>query len=586
MTRKRAPTDAVIIGFGWTGMIMAEALTAAGLRVVAIERGPMRDTAQSFPPATAPDELRYAIRGDMLLPTAEETITFRNHQDQHALPVRKWGSFLPGSGVGGSGVHWNGHTWRLRPEDFALRSATIARYGRHFIPADMTIQDWPVSYAELEPFYDGFEYLCGTSGQAGNLRGTIQPGGNPFEGPRARDYPTPPLTMPYGPTLFAEAAAGMGYHPFPLPTGNLSRSYTNPHGVVLGQCSYCGFCERFGCGNYAKASPQTTLLPVLTRRPSLSLSTGCEVLRIITDSTGKRATGVVYVDEKGEEWEQPAELVLLCAFMLDNVRLLLLSGIGTPYEPRAGTGVVGRNYAYQTVSAVQLFFEDKIFNPFIGAGGLGMVIDDFNGDSFDHGPLGFIGGAWLTQLASNGRPILARPTPPGTPRWGAAWKAATAQYYNRSLGLAASGSSSSHRGAFLDLDPSYTDRYGRALMRMTFDFHPNDLRMSDYVTDRLAGIGRAMGPSRMAVLKRHAPYDIRPYQTTHVVGGAAMGAHPETSVVNRYLQSWDVPNLFVLGGSAFPQNTSYNPTGTIGALALWAANAITGRYLHAPGPLA
>lgn len=586
MTTRLKPVDAVIIGFGWSGALLAEVLSRAGLSVIALERGPYRDTAEDFPPSRAPDELRYAVRHDLVVKPAENTITFRNRSDQTALPVRAWGSFLPASGAGGGGVHWNGQTWRFRPSDFTLRTTILERYGRRFLPPDLTIQDWGVTYETLEPYYDRFEYLCGISGKSGNLQGKIQPGGNPFEGPRARDYPTPPLTMPYAAALFAKAAAEGGYHPFPQPSANLSQAYTNPFGVTLGACSYCGFCERFGCGNYAKASPQTTLMPLLRRRPNFSLRTECMALAINHDGAGKKARGVTYKDASGEDFFQPAGIVLLAAYTFENIRLLLLSGIGAPYDPASGRGVVGRNYSYQTTSSVQLGFAERLLNPFIGAGALGMIVDDWNGEHYDHGPLGFIGGAYLAALATNSRPILNHPTPPGTPRWGAEWKRAVAKSYLRTTRLLASGSSLSHRGAYCDLDPSYRDRFGRPLLRLTFDFHPNDLRMSHFVTDRLAEIGRAMGPEWLTIEKRQAPYSIVPYQSTHNVGGAIMGTDPETSVVNPYLQSWDCDNLFVVGASAFPQNASYNPTGTVAALALRTADAIIGRYLRAPGSLA
>ena len=586
MTTRLKPVDAVIIGFGWSGALLAEVLSRAGLSVIALERGPYRDTAEDFPPSRAPDELRYAVRHDLVVKPAENTITFRNRSDQTALPVRAWGSFLPASGAGGGGVHWNGQTWRFRPSDFTLRTTILERYGRRFLPPDLTIQDWGVTYETLEPYYDRFEYLCGISGKSGNLQGKIQPGGNPFEGPRARDYPTPPLTMPYAAALFAKAAAEGGYHPFPQPSANLSQAYTNPFGVTLGACSYCGFCERFGCGNYAKASPQTTLMPLLRRRPNFSLRTECLVLAINHDGGGKKARGVTYKDASGEDFFQPAGIVLLAAYTFENIRLLLLSGIGAPYDPASGRGVVGRNYSYQTTSSVQLGFAERLLNPFIGAGALGMIVDDWNGEHYDHGPLGFIGGAYLAALATNSRPILNHPTPPGTPRWGAEWKRAVAKSYLRTTRLLASGSSLSHRGAYCDLDPSYRDRFGRPLLRLTFDFHPNDLRMSHFVTDRLAEIARAMGPEWLTIEKRQAPYSIVPYQSTHNVGGAIMGVDPETSVVNPYLQSWDCDNLFVVGASAFPQNASYNPTGTVAALALRTADAIIGRYLRAPGSLA
>jgi gluconate 2-dehydrogenase alpha chain len=578
-------TDVVIIGLGWTGAILAERLTTAGLNVTAIERGPWRDTSTDFPTTYAQDELRYGIRLDLFQRPAQDTLTFRNNVNQTALPIRQFGSFIPGNGVGGAGVHWNGVVWRFLPSDFLARSHIEQRYGKAFLAPDVTIQDWGVTYDDLEPYYDKFDKLCGISGKAGNLKGQIQSGGNPFEGPRSNEYPTPPMRQTYAPTLFAQAAAAMGYHPFPQPSANISQAYTNTLGVRMGPCSYCGFCERFGCGNYSKASAQTTVLPALFRRTNFTARTNSEVLKIELSDDGKRATGVTYADASGEVWEQPAELVLVCSFSFNCVRMLLLSNIGKPYDPASGTGVVGRNYAYQTTSGANLFFDDKTFNPFIGAGALGVVIDDFNGDNFDHGKLGFGGGASISTSITNGRPILYRPVPPGTPRWGAAWKSATRDNYQRVMPISAQGSSYSQRGAYLDLDPTYKDPHGRPLLRMTFDFHPNDTKMSAYVTDRIGEIAQSLNPRQIVSAPRTGPYSVVPYQSTHNTGGAVMGVDPKTSVVNRYLQSWDVPNVFVLGASVFPQNAGYNPTGTVGALAFWAADAIVNQYLKNPGPL-
>jgi gluconate 2-dehydrogenase alpha chain len=583
--RKLPSTDVVIVGLGWTGSILAEALTGAGYNVVAIERGPWRNTSTDFPTTYAQDELRYHIRHDLFLRPAQETMTFRNNINQTALPIRTWGSFMPGNGVGGAGVHWNGQTWRFLPSDFQLRTHLTERYGAKFLPADMTIQDWGVTYSELEPYFDKFEHICGTSGTAGNINGVIQPGGNPFEGPRSRPYPTPAQPQLYGPTLFAEAARQLGYHPFPQPSSNLSVAYTNPLGVSLGPCTFCGFCEWFGCGNYSKASPQTTILPALVRRPNFEARTLCEVAEINLDRSGKRATGVTYVDTNGDAWEQPAELVLLCAFQMFNVHLLLHSGIGQPYDPRTGKGTIGRNYSYQVTSTVDAFFDNKNFNPFIASGACGICIDDFNGDNFDHSKLGFVGGGYIGAIQTNGRPILGTPVPNGTPAWGAAWKKAAAENYLSSYSAMAHGDCYSYRDVYLDLDPTYTDRLGRKLLRITFDFHENELKMSRYLTDRLGEIVRKMGPRELEKHPRTGPYSVTAYQTTHTCGGAIMGTDPQTSAVNRYLQSWTVPNLFVVGASAYPQNAGYNPTGTLGALTYWAADAILNQYLKHPGPL-
>ena len=461
MAKQLPRKDVVIVGLGWTGSILAHELTDEGLDVVAIERGPWRDQATDFPPNYAQDELRYRIRHELFLQPDQTTFTFRNKMNQTALPIRTWGAFMPPNGVGGGGVHWNAETWRFLPSDFILKTHLTERYGANFLPADMTIQDWGVTYDELEPHYDAFEYLCGTSGTVGNLRGQIQEGGNPFEGQRSRPYPNPAQKQGFGHMLFARAARELGYKPFPQPSGNMSQPYTNPLGLRMGPCTYCGFCEWFGCGNYSKASPQTTILPVLIRKSNFSVRDNSEVTRINTDGSGKRATGVTFVDTSGEEWEQPADLVILAAYTAFNVQLLLLSKIGQPYDPVANTGVIGRNFTHQAMSSVDGFFDKSKFNfnPFIASGAIGMCIDEFNGDNFDHGPLGFVGGGYLGQVQTNGRPIETMPVPSGTPRWGAKWKGAVRDNYLSSLkGGSIHASFYSYRDVYLDLDPAYKDR--------------------------------------------------------------------------------------------------------------------------------
>ena len=410
MARQLPPVDVLIIGFGWTGAIMAQELSDEGLSVLALERGAWRNTSTDFAVTSSQDEVRFRYRSELFEELSRGTLTFRNDPSQHALPMRKLGSFLPGTNVGGSGVHWNGQTWRFLPTDFVARSHNEERYGP--LADGMTVQDWGITYDELEPFYDRFEYICGISGKAGNVKGEIQEGGNPFEGPRQREYPNPPMDMLYGPTLFAKAAAGLGHHPFPGPSANMSRAYTNPLGVGLAPCTYCGFCEKYACGNYSKATAQTTIIPALMRKDNFTLRTEAEVLRIVTDNTGKKATGVEYMDTEGEVWEQPADIVILAAYILANVHLLLVSKIGQPYDHyKTGKGVVGKNYAYQMTSSVNLFYDNQYFNGFVGAGACGMIIDDFNGDNFDHSGLGFIGGGYIAQWTTNARPIETHPVP-------------------------------------------------------------------------------------------------------------------------------------------------------------------------------
>ncbi len=586
MARKLAPTDVVLVGVGWTGGILARELTASGLSVVGLERGGSRSQAHFAMPGIH-DELRYALRYELMQDLSRETVTFRNAEGQTARPLRQYGSFLPGTGVGGAGVHWNGQTWRFLPYDFELRSRTVARYGAKALPEGSLVQDWGVTYDELEPHFDKFEYLCGISGKAGNLQGRVQDGGNPFEGARSREYPTPPLPKTHAAHLFEAAARDLGHHPFPRPSATLSEAYTNPDGQRMGRCIFCGYCERFGCEINAKSSPHITVIPKALQSGRFDLRTHSNVTGVNLDSAGKRAVSVTYVDlATGEELEQPADLVFLTSYTFNNVRLMLQSGIGTPYDPVTGRGVVGRSYSYQAGAGASLFFDDKTFNTFMGTGSVGVAIDDFNGDNFDHAGLGFIHGGSVTAGTTGARPISYRPTPPGTPRWGAEWKKAVSRYYNRSFGIGAQIACLSYRQHYLDLDPRYKDALGQPLLRMTFDWGPNERTASEHLSGVCERIGRSLAPTHISAGGRSGGhYDIVPYQSTHNCGGAIMGRDPSTSAVNRYLQSWDVSNLFVVGASAFPQNAGYNPTGTVGALTYWTADAIVRRYLKSPGPL-
>jgi gluconate 2-dehydrogenase alpha chain len=160
------------------------------------------------------------------------------------------------------------------------------------------------------------------------------------------------------------------------------------------------------------------------------------------------------------------------------------------------------------------------------------------------------------------------------------------KYDNNSASLNAQGGCQSYRQNYLDLDPTYTDAYGQPLLRMTMDWYKHEHKQSAFMVEKLGQIAKAMDAKQFttALLPEH--YDIVPYQSTHNVGGAVMGADPRTSVVNKYGQSWDASNVFVLGASSFPQNAGYNPTGTLGALAYHTMDAVVKRYIKSPGRLA
>lgn len=584
--RTLAPVDAVVVGLGWTGSIAALELGRAGLRVVALERGRMQDTTPDFDAFSRNDELRYHARTEMGLDLSRETFTFRNDDAQRALPMRHMGTTMLGTNVGGMGAHWAGETYRNALWDFAPRRETIARYGASAWPALSVTEDWPVGYDELERHYDRFERLCGVSGAAGNVGGRRVAGGNPFEAPRSAPYPNPPLLESHAARRFREACTRLGHHPFPAPAAQASQPYVNPEGATLAPCVYCGMCSRWGCEMGAKASPQTTLLPALRELRNVELRTRANVLRVATDRSRRRATGVVYADADGRSVLQPAELVILASFVFSNTRLMLLSGIGTPYDAVRGTGSVGRSVAYNTLTSVQAFFDDTTFNVFMGAGAMGSTLDDFNADYFDHTGLGFVNGGHISVISGGAGPIAFRPVPPGTPRWGSAWKAAVAHAYNRTVSIAQHGGVLGYRANRIDLDPVYRDAWGQPLARLTFDWHENEQRLAAFLLDKSVAIAREMGAARIRANPLERRATVTRYQTSHHSGGTPFGADRRTSTLNRYLQSWDVPNLFVLGASAFPHSSGNNPTATVGALAYWATEAIVGRYLKRPGALA
>ncbi len=383
-------------------------------------------------------------------------------------------------------------------------------------------------------------------------------------------------------------AKKLGYHPFPQPSANASEAYTNPEGATMGQCVYCGFCERYGCESNAKASPNVNILPVLLPDPRFELRTHAYVKKLNYDRQAKKVQSVTYVDTRsGEEYEQPAGLVILGAYVFNNTLLMLYSGIGTPYDPVTGKGTVGKNYCYQyTGSGVTVFFEDKETNPFMAAGAFGSVIGRFQQRQFRS----------LGTRLHRRRPYLGRAVewPPDRDAPGAARNAALGQGLETGdremvpplVQCRGTACNYAYRDNYLDLDPTYKDAIGRPLLRMTFNFKDNDHKIGAFLSQKSAEIARAMNPTIMTPPRyRTGDYDARPYQSTHNTGGTIMGADPSTSVVNKYLQAWDASNLFIMGAAP-----SRRTRATI-RQARWARSP-TGRrtrsstqYLKSPGPL-
>jgi len=336
----------------------------------------------------------------------------------------------------------------------------------------------------------------------------------------------------------------------------------------------------------AKAQPTNTLMPVLARRKNFQLRTGSWVRRIVHKDG--RTTGIQFTDASGEEFFQPASTVLLASFTLNNSRLLLLSKIGAPYDPLTRKGTLGRNLTHQVGTNTRVFF-DKPLNLFMGAGELGSRISDYDGDTGFTGAEDGLLRLGMIALSTNGDGPIGSfgIMPPGTTKsnWGSDWKKAALEWKDHSATIGLAAEHLAYRQNYMDLDPTYSDKFGDPLLRFRLNWTDHEFKQREFAAQIQQKIAREMGAKFDDNPPPRARYNVINYQSTHIQGGAIMGTSPETSVVNRYLQHWDVPNLFVIGGSAFPQNAGPNPTLTVLALTYWASDAMINRYFKHPEKL-
>ncbi|MCC6312993.1 MAG: GMC family oxidoreductase, partial [Thermomicrobiales bacterium] len=459
-----------------------------------------------------------------------------------------------GNMVGGTSVHYGTQSWRFRADDFKVRSTTVKRYGEAMLPKDTTLVDWPLSYEDLEPYYDNVERLIGVSGQGGS---------NPFASPRARDYPMPPLA-PFG---YGEMARqGMlkrDYHPFPQPTAIISQDYDGRPA-----CTLCGFCGYFGCWNDSKSSTLVSAIRHAEETGKLDIRPNSRVTKILSNDKGQ-ITGVEYLDDRGQKQMQPAGVVILNTYVYENVRLLLLSTSDYYKNGLANnSGQVGKNYMSHAYVSRAGLFPGKALNLWSGTTGQAVAMDDLNGDHFDHTGLGFIRGAVI--FASNGDlPIgKSRSVAPGVPQWGAAYKRWLHENADSVGEVFAQVEPLPYTTNFLDLDPNKKDPIGMPVIRVTYEFKENENTATTYIDGKLAELIRAMGATESwPGFPARTPVPVN----SHAYGGTRMGDDPATSVVDKHGLAHEAPNLMVLGGSDFPASSGYNPTETIEAHAWFAA---------------
>ncbi len=505
-----------------------------------------------------PDEINNNIRA--LVTTGSkarsETPTFRTNPSQRARPATSGMTMM--NAVGGTSIHYYGNSWRFHPWDFKARSESIRRYGPNSIPQGTTLEDWPLTYDELEPYYDTVEYEIGVAGKAGNIQGKIDRAGNAFEGPRQREYPMPPLRATEFTELMQTAANKLGWNPHRSPAAINSQPYRG-----RSACAYHGFCEQNGCHVNAKNSTAVTTIPAAQKTKNLTILERAHVTRIVVDSNGK-VTGVQYL-RNGKEYFQPAKVVLLTAYTYENVRRLLLStSKAFPQGLSNRHGQVGKHYIahWNGRECIGLFPSD--LNIWYGANAQAVVVNDWADDNFDHSGLGFIGGASLT-VSHEAHPIAAvdMPTFGRAPAWGSKWKAFIRQNAGRWRGAYAQCTSFPYENTYLDLDPEARDPLGDPLCRITSGPKGNEPKASAFAAAKAEEWFRAAGA--IEVIQVPAASE-GPNLSWHAVGGTRMGNNPETSVVDKWGFSHEAPNLGILGGSVLCAHGARNPTQTIQAL--------------------
>ncbi len=441
-------TDVVIVGLGAVGGVAALPLARAGLDVVGLEAG-----AWLTPRDFAPDELRNNFRGwpQSAQKANSEIPTHRPNASAPYSPRLPIHPMM--NAVGGTSLHYWAQSWRLNPWDFKVVSETKRRYGAARLPNGTTVEDWPFGLEELEPYYDKVEHEVGVSGQAGNVKGTIDQRGNIFEGPRAREYPMPALHGTEFTERMAGAARKLGWHPFPGPAAINSQAYDG-----RAECLYHGFCNRGGCHVSAKNSTAVSTIPKAVATGKLSVVTQAIATSIDVDERSGRVSGVTYV-KGGIEYVQPADVVLLASYTYENVRLLLLSK-SKPFPNGLSNngGQVGRHYfSHHTGGPVTALFPFDL-NSWYGLPAQGIAVDNWADDNFDHSGLDFIGGGNL-WVYSDRRPIVAASmsTFGRAPTWGAAWKTFVKQNADRWNVAYLQKTTLPYEDNTLDLDPTVKD---------------------------------------------------------------------------------------------------------------------------------
>jgi choline dehydrogenase-like flavoprotein len=534
---EREAVDFVVVGSGASGGVLARELALAGHSVVVLEQGPRLGPGQF-----EHDELKYWFLSGISNDIATSPQSFRATPDERAQPVLGGPALRYARMVGGASAHMTANYWRFREVDFEERSRLGPIAGTGFA-------DWPIRYAELEPYYTRVDWEIGVSGLAG---------AHPFEPPRSRPYPMPPLPVKSSGVLFERGARKLGLHPFPAPMAINSVPYRG-----RAACVHCGFCHGFACEVGAKSATLFNMIPEAEATGRCELRALSYAARIDLDAGG-RASGVTYFDARGRERRQRARAVVLAANGAETPRLLLNSASARFPEGLANSsGLVGRYLMFNYAARVGAVFEHEL-NEYKSVQ-VTRVLHDF----YDSDPKrGFYGGGGLDARIGPQPTIWAQRVALEGPRWGAGFKERLREF-PRAMVILSHGTSLPLASNRVDLDPSLKDAWGLPALRVTYRDHADDLSNARFLQDRGAEIAEAAGAVRVT----RAP--VTPSTGgVHLLGTCRMGDDPAASVVDRYHRSHDVPNLFICDGSSLVTSGRGQPTMTIQALAFRAAEHI------------
>ena len=537
---ERDEVDFVIVGSGSAGGIIAKELSAAGHSVVVLEQGPHLQ-ASDF----THDEWGIDHNYDMKWSTRQGyPQTFRKSENEEAELRDSVCGYA--HNVGGSSVHFSGNFWRFRPIDFMEATVRGTVGGTNFA-------DWPISYEDLEPYYTKVDWEIGVSGLQG-----------PWDPPRSREYPCPPMPIKGSDVLLERAAKQLGLTPYPAPVAILSQPFNGRPG-----CIHCGFCNGFGCEVNAKSSSMIAMIPLALASGNCELRTGCTVSRVHTNAAG-RVTEVVYWDEESVERAQRAKAVILCANGAETPRLLLMSESPLFPDGLANTsGFVGQNLMFNGHSSVTGLFGAPV-NAWKSVPTTRVVHDFYELDP----NLGFYGGGGIDgRHPTRGVPLgfgLVSGQVFDGPSWGVGYKNNLAYEFSHVAAFNGHTTSLPQGSNNVTLDPTYKDKFGRPAIRCTYMDHEDDLATMRWFLNKSTELMEAAGAVKIAATYPETGQE----GSVHLLGTCRMGDDPNTSVIDSNNRSHDVPNLFMCDGSTLVTSGRGQPTMTIMALAFRAAEMI------------